>query len=471
MKQANKEKIQQAFKDLSFIPSLYVVGGAVRDYVMGNPINDIDVCSKWKPEEIIEAVKKHPDYEHRVSYYITGIDHGTITVAVDGRTYEHTTFRKDSNCDGRHAEVIYTNKLEEDAARRDFTMNAMYMDIDMFIIDLYGGQTNIKDGILRAVGNPEDRIKEDYLRIIRAIRFMSRYKMDNDTYLHNAIHKYSHMVKNVSIERIVQEIDKAFKSNGIESFVMNMWAYHIFEHTIPELNDIYLLIQNPEYHPESFVGRHIAEVVDRCEPKYRWHALFHDIGKLYTAEPHKKGDWMTFYNHDIVGAKKVGKICRRLKLSNTLTKEIEMVCMHHMKAYTIKKPSKLRKFAYDIQGYEECIKAVFYADHPDNKWPDLPEVPEIPNGSVIHDATQLPLNSPLIGRAKQYMLRVWINSGETRGPILLKSLQKHLLKFPTLDDMSSGFHVSKRSDERATLDDVALGPVSSSKTHRSSKIR
>lgn len=443
----NYTQIIQAFVDLSFIPNLYIVGGAVRDCVMGIPINDIDVCSKHTPEEIISMIDSYnliDNYtalppEMIIRYYLSGMDHGTITIVVEGRSYEHTTFRKDNSCDGRHAEVSYTDKLEEDAARRDFTMNAMYMDKDLKIIDLYNGQEHIKDGYLCTVGNPVDRFNEDYLRIIRAFRFswkyFNSYPSPDIIDGYRSIPDIKEKIRSISTERIVMEIDKAFKSVNSGQFIASMIQGEFIKHLAPELTDVWMIEQNPEYHPEIYVGAHIREVVERCDPQYRWHALFHDIGKLYTAEPHKSGDWMTFYNHDYVGSKRVGDICRRLKLPNKLTKEIEMVCKYHMKAYMIKKPSKLRRFALDIRGYEECIKAVFAADHPDNKWPDLPNIPEFPNGYEINRHTNIPLDTPMLGRSIRWCTEYWISTGQTDKKIMLSALKKHLVKDP---DLSAG---------------------------------
>ena len=183
-----------------------IVGGAVRDHIMEIAPKDIDFCTDATPSQQIDIYKK---YNYR--YIPTGIDHGTITVVINDVSYEITTLRKDVETDGRHAKVEFTSDWKTDLARRDLTINAMMMTLDGNIIDPYNGRSDLEKGIIRFVGNADDRIKEDYLRILRWFRFLGRY---GDFYenVHTqqleSIKQNVHGLKNISVERIWSEIKK-----------------------------------------------------------------------------------------------------------------------------------------------------------------------------------------------------------------------------------------------------------------------
>lgn len=185
---------------------IYEVGGCVRDSILGLPIKDTDIASDLPPEEFKKLCKKLGCKTHD-----TGIDHGTVTVIIDGECYEHTTFRKDVSCDGRNATIEFSKTIEEDLSRRDFTINAIAKLGDE-IIDPFHGQEDLKNRKLKTVGDAEERFSEDYLRIVRAARFISRLKLKADSKLVKAANKLScRIIKHVSIERISDEIKKAQK--------------------------------------------------------------------------------------------------------------------------------------------------------------------------------------------------------------------------------------------------------------------
>lgn len=183
---------------------VYIVGGAVRDQLLGITVADIDLASAKHPLEFKKSCKK-------LGYksFDTGIEHGTITVIIDGVMYEHTTFREDVSTDGRNATVKYSKTIEEDLSRRDFTINAMALLEDK-IIDPFGGQEDLEKRLLKTVGKAHDRFSEDYLRIIRAARFGSRLSMSVDPELMEATHELGHQIPHfVSVERITDEFKKA----------------------------------------------------------------------------------------------------------------------------------------------------------------------------------------------------------------------------------------------------------------------
>ena len=150
--------------------SIYVVGGSVRDALLNREITDIDFATSLKPKTITEILNKE-----NIKFIDVGIDHGTVTAIINERKFEITTFRNDIFTDGRHAQVSFSNSLEEDALRRDFTINAMYLDKGGNLIDPKDGKTDLENRVVRFIGNPDERIKEDYLRILRYFRFLALF--------------------------------------------------------------------------------------------------------------------------------------------------------------------------------------------------------------------------------------------------------------------------------------------------------
>ena len=150
--------------------SIYVVGGSIRDALLNREITDIDFATSLKPNTITEILNKE-----NIKFIDVGIDHGTVTAIINERKFEITTFRNDIFTDGRHAQVSFSNSLEEDALRRDFTINAMYLDKGGNLIDPKDGKTDLENRVVRFIGNPDERIKEDYLRILRYFRFLALF--------------------------------------------------------------------------------------------------------------------------------------------------------------------------------------------------------------------------------------------------------------------------------------------------------
>ena len=150
--------------------SIYVVGGSIRDALLNREITDIDFATSLKPKTITEILNKE-----NIKFIDVGIDHGTVTAIINERKFEITTFRNDIFTDGRHAQVSFSNSLEEDALRRDFTINAMYLDMGGNLIDPKDGKTDLENRVVRFIGNPDERIKEDYLRILRYFRFLALF--------------------------------------------------------------------------------------------------------------------------------------------------------------------------------------------------------------------------------------------------------------------------------------------------------
>lgn len=223
------KKIFDVFATAGF--DLYAVGGCVRNAVLKEPVNDLDFSTNARPKEIQKIAK-----DAGLRSIPTGIDHGTITVIVQGQTFEITTFRKDVETDGRRAVVAFSDDIQDDAQRRDFTMNALYLDRDGTILDPVLGLPDTLDRHLRFIGSAEDRIKEDYLRILRFFRFWAWYGDPNsgiDPDGLSACAKYAEGLSNISKERIGQEVFKLLGAPNPVPSVASMDQSGILAQVLP----------------------------------------------------------------------------------------------------------------------------------------------------------------------------------------------------------------------------------------------
>jgi poly A polymerase len=239
----------------------YLVGGCLRDMMMGREPHDFDIATSAGPETVMSIFS---DFE----VIPTGIKHGTVTVMVDGEPIEITTFRKDSDySDGRRPDSItFTDKVEDDLSRRDFTINAMAFGLDGEIVDPFGGKSDIKSRVIRTVGSAEERFSEDGLRILRAIRFASVLGFTIGRETKEAIHKLSRMLDKVSLERVFSEMSKIILSE--KPSVQFREFKDVFNRVAPELAGI-----------KDF--EHTLETLDRVEPELalRFTALLHTLGE------------------------------------------------------------------------------------------------------------------------------------------------------------------------------------------------
>ena len=239
----------------------YLVGGCLRDMMMGRQPHDFDIATSAEPETVMSIFS---DFE----VIPTGIKHGTVTVMIDGESIEITTFRKDSDySDGRRPDSItFTDKIEDDLSRRDFTINAMAFGLDGEIVDPFGGKSDIRSRVIRTVGSAEDRFSEDGLRILRAIRFASVLGFTIEKETAEAIHKLSRMLDKVSFERVFSEMSKIILSE--KPSVQLREFKDVFSRVTPELSEI-----------KDF--EHTLETVDRVEPEIalRFTALLHTLGE------------------------------------------------------------------------------------------------------------------------------------------------------------------------------------------------
>ena len=306
----------------------YVVGGCVRDSILGREPHDWDICTPALPGELLV------EFEEKGYRVIpTGLQHGTITVHLNGNNYEITTFRRDGEySDGRHPDnVEFTSDLIYDLERRDFTINAMAYNSEEGLIDPYCGYEDIQDRRIRCVGNPDDRFQEDGLRILRALRFSCQLNFVIDETTGRAMLDNKELISNVSMERINTEFIKIINAEYVFSFPF--YSYNkIISQFIPEVVPMVSFDQHNPYHYLD-VFAHSCQVLTICriynaDLITKLAAFFHDIGKPHCYQDDKNGI-RHFKGHGKISADMTDVIMRRLKFDNdTRDKVVQLVYYH-----------------------------------------------------------------------------------------------------------------------------------------------
>ena len=235
IKEISKEeevaKIFNAINTFSSISELRFVGGCIRKVINKEEIDDIDLATNLTPTQVCEALNKN-----NIKYYETGIEHGTITAVINDKSFEITTLRKDISTDGRHAEVEFSDDWKEDASRRDFSINAIYSDQEGNLFDPFNGRKDILEGNINFIGSVEKRIKEDYLRIVRYIRFFLNYsKKKHDPKTLKNIKINLDGISNLSSERLLNELKKILKSNGFKNVSRDKESLELLSLIFPQL--------------------------------------------------------------------------------------------------------------------------------------------------------------------------------------------------------------------------------------------
>jgi tRNA nucleotidyltransferase (CCA-adding enzyme) len=308
----------------------YIVGGAVRDYLLGYDINDYDIATDAKPEEVTEIFEK---------VIPTGVKYGTVTLVYNNKNYEITTFRKDFDYinNRKPDKVVYSEDIDEDIKRRDFTINSLYCDSKGRIRDKYSGVKDIKSKIIRTIGNPDERFKEDALRMIRAVRFMATLGFKIEEKTKNSIVKNHQLIENVSAERIKTEFDRILLSNNPGEGIRTLTDTNLMKYIIPELYKTVDFDQHSKYHDKN-VYDHTIAVVENIEPKLdlRLAALLHDISKpeSFTLDEELEGH---FKGHHIKSADKSVEILKRLRYDNKTIENVRvLIRYHYLKDISIK---------------------------------------------------------------------------------------------------------------------------------------
>lgn len=299
----------------------YAVGGCIRDSLLGRTPNDWDITTSAKPMEV-KAL-----FSHTID---TGIQHGTVTILLDREGFEVTTYRIDGEYeDGRHPkEVSFTGSLEEDLKRRDFTINALAYNETAGLIDIFEGQKDLKDGIIRCVGNAEERFTEDALRMLRAIRFSAQlgYRIEENTLA--AIHKLAGNLEKISAERIQTELLKLMVSPHPD-YLRTAYECGVTKVFFPEFD---LAMETPQKHPHHCynVGEHILHSLLEipADKVLRLTMLLHDIAKPQCLTVDEKGI-THFHGHEEMGAEMSRVILRRLRMDNDTTDKVCRLVRFH----------------------------------------------------------------------------------------------------------------------------------------------
>lgn len=306
----------------------YIVGGCVRDSILNKSPQDWDICTNCTPEKMMELLSGF-------KVIPTGLKHGTVTVVIDHVGYEVTTYRVDGDYrDGRHPEKVqFTASLREDLKRRDFTINAMAYHHKDGLIDYHGGMEDLWNRKIKTVGNPLERFSEDYLRMLRAVRFSAQldYTLEERTF--QGIRALSHNIGKISTERIREELNKILMTEVPSRGLVLLHDTDLLKYILPELEVCVGFNQHSPHHDKD-VFNHILSVVDQTEKDLilRLAALLHDIGKPETFSLDESGIGH-FYRHHVASWKTAQKIMRRLKYDNRTIDQVLALVKEHMTRY------------------------------------------------------------------------------------------------------------------------------------------
>ncbi len=296
----------------------FFAGGYVRDMMMKKESDDIDIATNALPDEIEKIFPKT---------FPLGKNFGVIVVRENGINFEVTTFRKDSGMsDGRRPNFVEYSDKEEDAKRRDFTINGMFYDpITDEVLDFIGGKKDIEQKIIRFIGDPDKRIQEDFLRIMRGVRFKNRFNFSYDKKTEKALQLHASSIFMVSAERIIQELNKIIQHFSRSKALKDMSNLTILEHIIPEISEMKNTFQPEDHHSEGDVFTHtllaLRNVPTDENIELYWALFFHDIGKIFTKT--FDGTRWKYPDHENISSEKTREILQRLKFPQ---KQITKIC-------------------------------------------------------------------------------------------------------------------------------------------------
>jgi poly(A) polymerase len=341
----------------------FLVGGCVRDELLGRVPADYDIATDAVPARVEELFP---------GSLTVGAKFGVVIVPSADLHVEVATFRSDVGySDGRHPDqVVYSKTPQEDVARRDFTINGLLMDpVDGKVLDFVGGRDDLRAGIIRTIGEPRLRFTEDKLRVVRAVRFAARFGYEIEAETFTAIRKLAPEVIQVSAERLRDELTKILTEGAARRGFEILDETRLLSVLLPEVARMKGVEQPPEYHPEGDVWIHTRMLLENlpagASPTLAWGALLHDVGKPPTFQPASKtGDRIRFNEHAEIGAVMAEEICKRFRFSNEDTERIvELVASHmrfkdvqQMKASTLKRFVRSPKFEEKLELHRlDCL--------------------------------------------------------------------------------------------------------------------
>src|SRR5229473_1602440 len=322
-----------------------LVGGCVRDLLLGRQPADYDVTTDATPEQVMALFPES---------VTVGAQFGVILIPRDGVRVEVATFRSDAGySDGRHPDsVVYSKAPQEDVQRRDFTINGLLMRHDTGeVLDYVDGQADLKAKVIRAIGEPDRRFKEDKLRMMRAVRFAARFGFEIEAETFRAIRRHVAEIHQVSPERLSDELTKMLTEGAARQAFELLDEILLLQQVLPEIGAMKGVEQPPQFHPEGDVWIHTRMMLEGlpkdASPTLAWGALLHDVGKPPTFQSAAEtGDRIRFNNHVEVGVRMAEAICGRLRFSTEDTEQILALVDNHMKFGAVEgmRASTLKKF-------------------------------------------------------------------------------------------------------------------------------
>lgn len=408
----------------------YIVGGCVRDSLLGKSPKDWDITTSALPHQIMKLFNKTIP---------TGLKHGTVTVVINNEHFEVTTFRIESTySDNRHPDqVFFTSNIEEDLSRRDFTINAMAYNKSESLVDIFHGQKDLNTKIIRCVGNPSERFNEDALRMIRAIRFSTQLSFHLDEATTSSIILNNSLIKNISMERIRDELCKILMCSEPSIGIRLLQHTRLLKYILPELNKCVGFQQhNPHHHLDVF--EHTMLVLDTAPEDLiiRLAALFHDVAKpkCFTMDENGNGH---FYMHEVESSIDAEKILKRLRFDNNTIKRVCILIKEHMQGNNSLKISSIKRLIARVG--TENLNSLFELKIADIKAHMPPHtfdiVYELREKAAKIISEQQPLNIKDLAIDGTDLINIGIPKGKTIG-IILNNLLDAVIENPHLNNRS-----------------------------------
>lgn len=408
----------------------YWAGGCVRDMLLGTEPKDFDIVTSAKPEEIEDLL------EYTVPI---GKKFGVILAIKNGHHFEVATFRSDSGySDGRRPDAIEFTDAKADACRRDFTINALFYDPTADkIMDYVNGQKDMEEKLIRFIGNPEERIKEDHLRLLRAVRFKNNFNFQYHPNTYNAIKKHSHLISKISKERIRDEFNKMIMGANAEKGFEELFELGLLEHIMPEAVKMKGVAQPSHYHHEGDVWEHsllsLKNLTDEeSDPdplpehislNLRWATFLHDIGKPDTFTSDKER--IRFDGHSEKGAEIARKLLNRLKFPKRSIDRICWLIEHHMMVVPLMEmPQKRQRHWFLLDGFPELLE-LYRADALGIDPPDLSAYHYLKK-LYRHEIAELKLMPKTLLKGDKIMKILNLPAGKKIGKILEQIREKQL---------------------------------------------
>ncbi|MDF2880293.1 MAG: hypothetical protein K0R54_850 [Clostridiaceae bacterium] len=422
----------------------YIVGGCVRDSIIGRKPLDWDITTNSLPENVIDIFKNK-----QIKVIETGLKHGTVTIVMNNVSYEITTFRIDSEyLDNRHPkEVTFTCSIQQDLSRRDFTINAMAYNESTGVLDYFNGLGDINNKVIKCVGNAGDRFNEDALRMLRAVRFSCQLNFSLEPVeLLNSIKKNSYLIKNISSERIRDELCKILLSYKPSKGIIDLYNSNLLSYIIPELIPCVGFDQSNIHHDKD-IFKHTLSVVDRtpAELAVRLAALLHDIGKVQCFTLDDKGQGH-FYGHEKVSGDISKEILKRLKFDNITVETVSHLIYEHMRTCDIGRSLSIKKFINNV-GVEN-LNNLFSLQIADRKssakeYSGFQDILELKEKCETIINKKIPLSLKDLNVNGEDLIKIGIPRGKRIGDVLNKLLELVLID-PQLNKKEMLIDIAKK---------------------------